>query len=103
MQDRRFSMPLSLDSVSEIRYIPNALYPDIPVTDDDYYMITVEGDRYDRLAQQFYGNSDYWWIIALANEDTKLDSLNTAVGVQIRVPADPGDYIEEFNRLNKLY
>ena len=101
MVDKRFSLDW-MKTKEGVSYIPNALYPDIPETEDEYYMITVEGDRYDKLAQQFYHNPNYWWIIALANEDTKLDSLNTAVGVQIRVPANPGDYIEAFNRENKL-
>ena len=101
MVDKRFSLN-TLKTKKGVSFIPNALYPDIPLSDDDYYMITVEGDRYDKLAQQFYHNSSYWWIIALANEDIKLDSLNTAVGVQIRVPANPGDYIEAFNRENRL-
>lgn len=101
MVDTRFSLAWQKTDKG-VKFIPNALYPDIPESEDDYYMITVEGDRYDKLAQQFYKNPNYWWIIALANGETKLDSLNTAVGIQIRVPADPGDYIERFKRENKL-
>ena len=35
--------------------------------DDDIYIITQETDRLDLLAQQFYGESKLWWIIAQAN------------------------------------
>ncbi len=55
--------------------------------DDDIYIITQETDRLDLLAQQFYGESKLWWIIAQANN---LNSVNIGIepGIQLRIPKD---------------
>ena len=59
----------------------------IPKRDDDIYIITQETDRLDLLAQQFYGESKLWWIIAQANN---LNSVNIGIepGIQLRIPKD---------------
>jgi hypothetical protein len=69
------------------RYYKNAIYPDIPVTDNDLYVITTGSDRYDTLAQQFYGDHKLWWVIASANV-SKTDGLIVKPGVQLRIPAN---------------
>jgi hypothetical protein len=81
------------------RYLGNVIYPYIPETSDDLYIITTGGDRYDTLAQQFYGDYRLWWIIASAN-NSKKSSMFTQPGVQLRVPADKNNAIELFNNLN---
>lgn len=43
------------------------IYPNIPLRDDDVYVATELGDRLDTLANDFYNDSTYWWIIASAN------------------------------------
>ena len=43
------------------------IYPNIPLRDDDVYVATETGDRFDTLSHQFYNDSSYWWIIASAN------------------------------------
>ena len=82
-------------------YKPNAVYPEIPETEEDIYVITVGGDRYDLLAQQFYNNSNLWWIIVTAN-NTFTGSLNIKPGTQIRIPASPGQAIEHFETVNRI-
>lgn len=82
------------------RYFRNSIYPDIPYANDDTYIITTVGDRYDLLAQYFYGDSSLWWIIAIAN-NSKKDGLVTQPGVQIRVPSNPGKIVQEFESLNQ--
>lgn len=81
-------------------YFGNQVYPDIPLSEDDYYVITTVGDRYDILAQQFYGDSSLWWIIVAANNNTSRDSLIPTPGIQLRIPANK-EYIlnlyENFN------
>lgn len=84
----------------EVPYISNPIYPDIPETEDDTYLISTEGDRYDLLAQSFYGDSTYWWIIASANNSAK-DNLTLTPGQQIRVPANKDAIIAQYERLNK--
>jgi len=43
------------------------IYPDIPLSDSDMYIVTQTGDRLDTLAYQYYDDSSLWWIIATAN------------------------------------
>ena len=83
-----------------VPYIQNPVYPDIPETSEDIYLITTAGDRYDILAQQFYGNTDYWWIIAAANNSTR-DSLYIEPGVQIRVPQPRNRVLTIYDRENR--
>lgn len=78
----------------------NVLYPNVPVTEDDIYVIATAGDRYDTLAKQFYRDSSLWWIIAYANNHQKA-SLNVTPGVQIRIPADKTLALDLFRSLNK--
>lgn len=56
-----------------------------PVLPDDEYIITREGDRFDLLAQQFYGDVSLWWFIALAN-DLRPASMIIPEGLQLRIP-----------------
>ena len=49
------------------RVFRTRLYPDIPKSDKDIYIVTQTGDRMDALANQFYGDASLWWIIAAAN------------------------------------
>jgi len=82
------------------RYKINAVYPDIPQTEDDFYIITTGTDRYDTLASQFYGDSSLWWIIAAAN-NSKKDGLIVEQGIQLRIPADGPGIFDMFEELNK--
>jgi len=75
-------------------------YPDIPRSDNDIYVFTTIGDRYDTLAQQYYGDSDLWWVIANANGNLDKSSLTPPLGSQIRVPNNPSLTLSEFGRLN---
>lgn len=83
-----------------ILYRTNALYPNIPVSEDDIYVIATAGDRYDTLARQFYRDSSLWWIIAHANNHQKA-SLVATPGVQLRIPANKTLAIDLYRELNK--
>ena len=37
------------------------------MSDSDIFIRPVVGERFDSLAQKFYGDSSLWWIIAKAN------------------------------------
>ena len=78
----------------------NALYPNIPVSENDFYVIATVGDRYDTLAQQFYRDSTLWWIIASANNHQKA-SLVPTPGAQLRVPSNKAQAIQLYNSLNE--
>ena len=76
-------------------------YPEVPITSDDIYVYTTQGDRFDVLALQYYKDSSLWWIISIANTD-KLpqNSLIIPEGIQIRIPAFYSGIINAFNRIN---
>ena len=89
----------TLTSEGGRKYKINSIYPDIPATANDTYIITTGGDRYDTLAVEFYKDSSLWWVIAAANNSNK-DSLAVEPGIQLRIPANPSAVVSEYNRFN---
>jgi len=76
-------------------------YPEVPITSDDIYVYSVQGDRFDVLAQQYYKDSSLWWVISIANTDQlPQNSLVIPEGLQIRIPAFYAGIINTFNRIN---
>ena len=84
-------------------------YPEVPLSSNDIYVYTTQGDRFDTLAQQYYGDSSLWWIISIANTATTGTSLptdlpqNTLIipeGAQIRIPANYILVVQNFNAIN---
>jgi len=76
-------------------------YPEVPITSDDIYVYSVQGDRFDVLAQQYYKDSSLWWVISIANTDIlPQNSLIIPEGIQIRIPAFYSGIINNFNRIN---
>jgi len=76
-------------------------YPEVPLNENDIYVITTVGDRFDLLAQQYYGDGSLWWIISIANGELKQNSLVPPLGSQIRIPANPTAVINQFNAINQ--
>jgi len=97
---KRYREIEELKSTDGKRYKTNTIYPSAPESEDDIYIITTGGDRYDTLARQFYGDSSLWWVIASAN-NSKKDGLIVEQGVQLRIPASAADAIGLFENLNK--
>jgi hypothetical protein len=87
-----------LDATKE-RYYLNNVYPDIPLSPDDTYLITTLGDRLDLLSLDFYGDVDFWWVIASANA-LPGDSLYLEPGSQIRVPSNLAGVINSYKLVN---
>lgn len=44
------------------------------------------GERLDTLAHKYYGDPDYWWVIALVNRI--MDPFSLTVGRRLRIPTD---------------
>lgn len=82
------------------RYYTSTRYPDIPISENDLYIITVNGDRLDNLAYQFYGDSTLWWVLQTANPTVRKDSLYPDIGVQFRIPLDIQAIIAAYEELN---
>jgi hypothetical protein len=86
-------------------------YPEVPLTENDVYVYTTDGDRFDTLANQYYGDQTLWWIISIANtavagtslpSDLPQNSLIIPTGSQIRIPANYSGIINSFKILNNL-
>jgi len=91
---------IKLKKTSEgIRYRRNLIFPEIPESLNDLYLITTAGDRFDTLALTYYKDSSLWWIIAGVN-NIKKDSLVVQPGVQLRIPMDIQSVLDAFNSVN---
>lgn len=82
----------------EVRH--STTYPEIAPSEEDYYVITSTGDRFDILAKEFYGDQTYWWAIASANPNVRRDSLNIDPGIQLRIPP-LRTILESYEQLNR--
>ena len=83
-------------------YYKTTLYPQIPLSVNDIYVITGDGDRFDILAQQYYGDPTLYWVISIANIELKQNSIYIPVGTQIRIPANISAILAEYNTLNSF-
>jgi len=84
-----------------VQFYKNVKYPEIPLSVSDIYVITQTGDRYDLLANQYYGDKTLWWIIAIANPSIVYGTLTIPSGVQIRIPVNISDVLNSYNKLNE--
>tara|TARA_R110000751_G_scaffold18604_3_gene56500 strand:- start:38 stop:358 length:321 start_codon:yes stop_codon:yes gene_type:complete len=84
------------------RHYGTTKYPDIPLNYEDIYVYAQEGDRFDQLAQQHYGDSSLWWIISIANNSFNQGSYFITPGVQLRIPSQMGAILSSYNELNEI-
>jgi len=83
------------------RYKASTIYPDIPYSENDIYVITTETDRLDNLAYQYYKDSSLYWIISAANPQIPFSSFFPPPNTQLRIPGNPSNIIGNFNNLNE--
>jgi phage tail protein X len=88
------------NSGTKVRYYRDSKYPTIPLSENDIYVITTDGDRYDLLATQYYGDSTLWWVISIANSLLPQNSIFIPVGTQIRIPQNVNGILKSYNNLN---
>ena len=82
------------------RFKETTKYPDIPLSYNDIYVYTDEGDRFDILAQSYYKDPSLWWIISIANSGLAQNSLYIPTGTQLRLPTSIQDILSNYNELN---
>ena len=82
-------------------YYKMVKYPNIPLSEDDLYVLCNATDRYDKLALSYYQDSSLWWVISSANNAINQSSLFPPTGSYIRIPATPIESLNEFNKLNE--
>lgn len=74
-------------------------YPDIPVSDNDIYVVSNETDSLDTLAFKYYKDPTLFWIIALANNIGK-GRMAVEGGLQLRIPMNISNILSDYERLN---
>ena len=97
---RRYNNIKKLVSDEGKNYYLNPVYPDIPESEEDIYVISTGGDRFDTLALQYFNDSSLWWIISIANPELPQNSYYPPVGTQLRIPTDIAGIIQQYRDLN---
>ena len=88
-------------SNGETIYLPTK-YPTLEPSNEDYYIIAREEDRMDLIANDFYGDPTYWWVIAMAN-DLPGDSMFAPPGFQLRIPGNLNNALTAYNVENNTF
>jgi len=76
-------------------YLP-VKYPSLVPSNEDYYIIAREEDRFDLIAADFYGQPTYWWVVVMAN-DLPGDSMYAPPGTQLRIPGNLNNALAAYN------
>ena len=79
-----------------VKPYPLAAVP--PTSINDTYITTTTPDRLDKLANDFYGDSQFWWIIASANglgKGTLIVPENTTIRIPEKIGID--EFIQQIN------
>lgn len=82
-------------------YYKGKFYPNVPLSENDYYIITTVGDRLDNIAYSYYGDATLWWVIAMANNNITKGALYPAPGTQLRVPTNINGVLDLYNQFNQ--
>jgi phage tail protein X len=98
----RYNNPEILIDKNGQRYFKSRKYPPIPPAESDIYVVTVQGDRLDLLAYNYYNDASLWWIISMANNNITIGSMFPEPGTQLRIPTDLTTVITIFNNENNL-
>jgi len=75
-------------------------YPEIPLSENDIYVISQAGDRFDILANEYYSDPTLWWIISISNQNLPQNSLSIPEGQQIRIPNNLSSILFNFENIN---
>jgi hypothetical protein len=85
------------------QYYKTTFYPEIPLSENDIYVITDFGDRLVLLAYQFYQDVTLYWIISAANPNSiQFGSIFIPQGTQLRIPTNINEIINSYNNLNNI-
>ena len=82
-------------------YYKGKVYPNIPLSKNDVYVITTIGDRLDSLAYSYYNDVNMWWVISAANNNITRGSMFPIPGTQLRIPTDLSVVLRLFNQFNQ--
>ena len=94
----RYNLTSQIKDANGVRKSASWIFPVPPISANDTYITTTTPDRLDKLANDFYGDSQLWWIIAAANGLGK-GTLIVPENVTIRIPVQLGidEFIQQIN------
>ena len=79
----------------ETIYLPTK-YPTLVPSNNDFYIIAREEDRFDLIANDFFGDPTLWWVVVMAN-DLPGDSMYAPPGFQLRIPGNLNNALTAYN------
>jgi hypothetical protein len=97
----RYNTVDTLKTIQNKPYYRSRVYPNIPLSVNDIYVIITVGDRLDYLAYTYYNDSTLWWIISMANNNITRGSLFPTPGTQLRIPQNISGILTQFDKFNK--
>ena len=95
----RYKNAKLLKDKNNVRYYKPTIVPNIPIKDSDIFVYPIYGERFDNMANRYYGDSNLWWIIAKANELSKGD-IAPKPNVKLRIPTVIDDILESVYNSN---
>ena len=98
----RYDNNTILKTPNDKPYYKSKIYPTIPLSESDIYVITTIGDRLDYMAYTYYRDSELYWIISIANNNVTKGSLFPIPGTQMRIPSNVSSVLSLFNKFNKV-
>ena len=96
---KRYSSTKQKFDKSGVRIYSTTYYPEIPISNNDAFIVSKEGDRLDNLAHKYYSDNRLWWVIAKANGIKGKSALKP--GENFRIPLNIQRIIEDFRNVNK--
>jgi len=99
--NRYENTPILKTDYTDRPYYKGKMYPNIPLSESDVYVITTVGDRLDSLAYSYYNDATLWWIIAMANNNITKGALYPTPGTQLRIPTNISEILSLYNKFNQ--
>jgi len=96
----RYDNSVTLKTLQGKPYYDSKRYPNIPLSENDLYVVTGIGDRLDNLAYRYYRDSNLWWVISMANNNVTRGSMFPYPGTQLRIPIDISTVLKIYNQFN---
>lgn len=96
----RYTTTSIIKSPSEKRRYATTILPVIPESVNDTYIQTTSIERLDKLAQEFYGDVTWWWVIATANGIGK-GTIMVPATTKLRIPTKI-DILNLINQKNSI-
>lgn len=102
MSKDRYTYTKKFKDESGKRYYSSTFYPQIDKTENDAYIISDRTTRLDLLANQYYDDSELYWIIAICNNIQ--GSIFVEPGTQLCIPNRNrlGEIINKLDSLNSI-